>query len=71
MSAYRDAGDLELMDALESRRRELAEAADDEALAALAESCLEAARAAVARPAIASPSSTRSWRDSLRWCGTP
>jgi diguanylate cyclase (GGDEF)-like protein len=49
MSAYHDAGDIELMDALESRRRDLAEAADDDALAALAESCLEAARAAVAR----------------------
>ena len=49
MSAYRDAGDLELMDALESRRGDLAEAADDEGLAARAESCLEAARAAVAR----------------------
>ena len=49
MSAYRDAGDLELMDALESRRRDLADAADDDGLAVLAESCLEAARAAVAR----------------------
>jgi diguanylate cyclase (GGDEF)-like protein len=49
MSAYHDAGDLELMEALESRRRDLADAAADGELAALAESCLEAARAAVAR----------------------
>jgi diguanylate cyclase len=37
------------VEALETRRRELAEAAGDEAMARLAESCLEAARAAVAR----------------------
>lgn len=49
ISAYREAGDLELVEGLEARRRELAEAADDETLAMLAESCLESARAAVTR----------------------
>jgi|KBSSwiStaDraftv2_1062776.scaffolds.fasta_scaffold312449_2 diguanylate cyclase (GGDEF)-like protein len=49
ISAYHEAGDLEIVEGLESRRRELAEAADDETLAMLAESCLEAARAAVTR----------------------
>jgi diguanylate cyclase (GGDEF)-like protein len=49
ISAYRESGDLELIEGLESRRRELAEASDDETLARLAESCLESARAAVTR----------------------
>ena len=49
ISAYHEAGDLELVETLESHRRELADAADDDRLAVLAESCLEAARAAVAR----------------------
>ena len=49
ISAYRESGDLELIEGLESRRRELAEASDDETLATLAESCLESARAAVTR----------------------
>jgi diguanylate cyclase (GGDEF)-like protein len=49
ISAYHEAGDLELVETLESHRRELADAADDDTLAVLAESCLEAARAAVAR----------------------
>jgi diguanylate cyclase (GGDEF)-like protein len=49
ISAYHEAGDLELVEILESHRRELAEATDEEVLSALAESCLEAARAAVAR----------------------
>jgi diguanylate cyclase (GGDEF)-like protein len=49
ISAYNEAGDIELVEALESHRRELASAEDDDTLAARAESCLEAARAAVAR----------------------
>jgi diguanylate cyclase (GGDEF)-like protein len=49
IAAYRDAGDVELVEGLESRRRELAEAADGETLSMLAESCLASARAAVAR----------------------
>jgi diguanylate cyclase len=49
ISAYHEAGDLEIVEGLETRRRELAEAVGDEAMARLAESCLEAARAAVAR----------------------
>jgi diguanylate cyclase len=50
ISAYREAGDLELVDTLESYRRELAEARDDrDDIEALAESCLDAARRALAR----------------------
>jgi len=49
IAAYHEAGDLGLVENLESRRRELAEAADDETLAMVAESSLEAARAAVTR----------------------
>ena len=49
IAAHHEAGDLELVEQLESHRRELAEATDDDTLAALAESCLEAVRIAVAR----------------------
>jgi diguanylate cyclase (GGDEF)-like protein len=49
ISAYHEAGDLELVETLEAHRRELSEAGDEETLAVLAESCLDAARAAVAR----------------------
>jgi len=49
ISAYHEAGDLELVALLEGQRSELAEAADDDVLAETAESCLQAARAAVAR----------------------
>ena len=49
MAAYYEAGDLALVEQLDSQRRQLAEATDDDMLAPLAESCLEAVRAAVAR----------------------
>jgi diguanylate cyclase len=49
IAAHHEAGDLELVEQLESHRRQLAGATDDDALAALAESCLEAVRIAVAR----------------------
>jgi diguanylate cyclase len=48
-SAYHEAGEPDVAESLESHRRQLADATDDDALAAVAESCLEAARAAVAR----------------------
>jgi diguanylate cyclase (GGDEF)-like protein len=48
-SAYHEAGEHDLAESLESHRRQLADATDDDTLAAVAESCLEAARAAVAR----------------------
>src|SRR5262245_35632948 len=49
MSAYYEAGDLALVEQLESHRRQLAETTDDDRLAAIAESCLDAVRIAVAR----------------------
>ena len=48
IAAYREAGDLELVDSLEARRRELAEAADDRQLEALIESSLDTLRRGVA-----------------------
>jgi diguanylate cyclase (GGDEF)-like protein len=48
-SAYHEAGDPALAESLELHRRQLAEAAGHDTLAATAESCLETARAAVAK----------------------
>jgi diguanylate cyclase (GGDEF)-like protein len=48
-SAYHQAGDHDLAESLESHRRQLADASDDETLTIIAESCIEAARAAVSR----------------------
>jgi diguanylate cyclase (GGDEF)-like protein len=48
-SAYREAGEPDLAERLEVHRRQLAEATDRETLTATAESCLETARAAVAK----------------------
>jgi diguanylate cyclase (GGDEF)-like protein len=48
-SAYHQAGDHDLAESLESHRCQLGEASDDETLTIVAESCIEAARAAVAR----------------------
>lgn len=49
VSASHEAGDLELVDALDLHRRELAAAEDEATLASLTEACLEAARVAVTR----------------------
>jgi len=49
LAAYRESGDAELLATLEDHRRELAAVVDLEAIPALAGSCLETARAAVAR----------------------
>jgi diguanylate cyclase (GGDEF)-like protein len=48
-SSYNEAGEPDLAESLESHRRQLAEVTDDDTLVEVAEGCLEAARAAVAR----------------------
>ena len=49
LAAYKESGDAELLATLDDHRRELAAASDPEAIPTLAGSCLETARAAVAR----------------------
>jgi diguanylate cyclase (GGDEF)-like protein len=49
LAAYKESGDAELLATLDDHRRELAAATDPEAIPTLAGSCLETARAAVAR----------------------
>ena len=48
-AAYHEAGEPDLAESLDSHRRQLADATDDETLVAIAESCLETARAAVTK----------------------
>jgi diguanylate cyclase len=49
LEAYKESGDTELLATLDDHRREMAAVSDPEAIPALAGSCLEAARTAVAR----------------------